>query len=334
MRKFLIVLWVALFAIGAAYGSQPLRVIVETDMGNDIDDAIAMDLVYKGIDEGAFKLLGVSCHKKSATVAEYVDILNTWYGYPKTAVAVSATPVGNGELPDYTATVVELTDNDKPVFARTKSAADVQESVDFYRRTLAKQPDHSVAIISLGFGTNLAALLASPADRFSKLTGRELVARKVKVLSIMAGSFGPKIRAEFNVVNDIRAMRRVFEEWPTEVVMSPFELGRAVRYPADVMTYAFGWAPYHPVVYAYTHFMKMPYNRPLWDPTSVVWLTHPELFTVSDAGRISVDSDGYTSFESVPDGKHRVLSVNDSQAHDLLCYIVNETLRHPARLQK
>lgn len=46
-----------------------------------------------------------------------------------------------------------------------------------YRRTLAAQPDRSVAISSIGIHTNLAALLQSDPDTHSPLNGHNLVVR-------------------------------------------------------------------------------------------------------------------------------------------------------------
>ena len=60
----------------------PLSVIMETDIGNDIDDALAMDMLYKYIDAGKINLLAVNINKEGIYPSEYVDILNTWYGYP------------------------------------------------------------------------------------------------------------------------------------------------------------------------------------------------------------------------------------------------------------
>lgn len=331
MRNFFVTL-LALLSVAMLSGAKPMRVIVETDMGNDIDDALAMDLVYKGVDDGLFRLLGVSNHKQSPTASEYIDILNTWYGYPKTPVAKASMPVANTELKDYTTVVCEMRAEDgMPLFKRTKTDAEIMESVEFYRKTLSAQPDGSVVIISLGFGTNLARLLESPADKYSKLDGRALVARKVRLLSIMAGSFGPKIRAEFNVINDVAAMQTVFDLWPTEVVMSPFELGKMIRYPASVVTSRFGRTASHPVIDGYKRFLKMPYNRPCWDLTSVAYLVDPDMFTVSKPGTITVDDKGYTSFKEEPTGRHRVMSVNDAQAQQVLDYIVNTTTRTPKR---
>ena len=62
-------------------------VIFETDMGNDIDDALALDLLYKGMDAGHIRLIGVSLNKRSSTSFEFIDLMNTWYGYPDIPIA-------------------------------------------------------------------------------------------------------------------------------------------------------------------------------------------------------------------------------------------------------
>ena len=64
----------------AAPAPEPIRLIVETDMGNDIDDALAFDLIYKAMDDGRVDLLAIGNHKLSPTATDYIDILNTWYG--------------------------------------------------------------------------------------------------------------------------------------------------------------------------------------------------------------------------------------------------------------
>ena len=76
--------------------------------------------------------------------------------------------------------------NGKPLFARSRRP-NYEEAVAMYRRLLSKQEDGSVVIVSVGFSTTVAALLKSGPDRYSPLTGRELVARKVKFFSVMGG---------------------------------------------------------------------------------------------------------------------------------------------------
>ena len=84
-------------------------------------------------------------------------------------------------------------------FSFSRSITDydsIPSAVALYRRLLSGQPDGSVTIVSTGFFTNLAALLDSEADEFSPLSGRELIARKVRQVSAMAGNVSPLRKIE------------------------------------------------------------------------------------------------------------------------------------------
>lgn len=314
---------------------EPIRLIVETDMGNDIDDALAFDLIYKAMDAGRVELLAVGNHKLSPTATDYIDLLNTWYGYPSIPLAASLTPVFNDHAADYTVPVCRMTAPDgSPAFARSKRPTEIENPVTLYRRILAAHPDRSVTVLSLGFATELAKLLESPPDSLSPLTGRELVARKVKLLSIMAGSYGEKQRAEYNVVNDIPAMRKLFAEWDSPIVQNPFEPGKQILYPGSAIEHRFGWTQIHPVVEGYRNYHPMPYDRPTWDLLSVVYLLRPESFTPSKPGRITVDSAGFTRFTPDPSGRHVWLSVTAEQAEALRDYIVETTTRPPKHFRR
>lgn len=306
-----------------AQAVEPVPVIVETDLGNDIDDALALDLVYQAVCDGKIDLKMVSVHKKSPTACAYADIQNRWYGYPEVCVAQARTPVDNHQARDYTVPVVE-----SGTFPGSGHYADgtFPDAVTRYRRLLSYSEDRSVVIISLGFATTLAQLLDTPPDEYSTFNGRELVSRKVKYLSIMAGSYGPKQRAEFNVVNDIPAMQKLFDQWPTPIYQNPFELGKMVLYPASAVEPQEG----HPVFDAYKAYQRMPYDRPSWDILSVAWVLHPELFGVGEDVTVSVDEKGFNHVR--PGGKHHILSLTQQQADSLKAYVVAETTRGPRYL--
>src|SRR5437763_7346566 len=200
----------------------PTPIIFETDMGNDVDDALALDMLYKYQDSGLIKLIAISTNKNSKYSARYIDILNTWYGYPDIPVGeVIGGANSQGDSHDYAQTVYEYT----PAFKRSKDS--FPESISLYRKVLANQPDHSVIIISTGFSTNLARLLQSKGDTYSPLDGKALIAKKVKLLSMMAGDFEGEKIVEYNVKLDVPAAKEVFEQFPTKVVTSPYELGNA-----------------------------------------------------------------------------------------------------------
>jgi hypothetical protein len=59
------------------------------------------------------------------------------------------------------------------------------EAISLLRETLASEPDGSVVMIEVGYQTNLANLLDSAGDSISPLNGHDLVAKKVRLLSVM-----------------------------------------------------------------------------------------------------------------------------------------------------
>lgn len=284
MKKKLTIL-TAVVCLLAASCTTPVKLIFETDMGNDIDDAVALAMIHRYIDDGAADLLSIGINKEDARAAEFVDIMDTWYGHP-----------------------------------------DIPDAVEMYRKVLASQKDGSVSIASVGFSTNLARLLLTGADEYSPLTGSELVRAKVKELVVMAGNFTENARPEYNVLIDIPSAKVILEDWPGRVVISPFELGSGVRYPATSIENDFGQAP-HPLADAYKAYDNMPYNRQMWDPTAVVYAVEGgSMFTVSEPGTVTVDESGVTHFTVSADGDRIVLSVNDAQAKALADHIVNLTV--------
>ena len=288
-------------------------------MGNDIDDALALAMALRAVDNGQAELLAVGCHKNCPTAAAFTDAVCTYYGHPEVSVAMSSTPVQ--EFSDY----VDYTACEKDF---VKTAAGYPEPVALYRKILAAQPDHSVTFVSLGFGTTLAQLLESAPDEYSPMNGVDLVARKTVGLSVMAGSYGEKKRAEYNVVNDIPAMQKVFAQWPTAIWQNPFEIGKQTMYPGALIEQNLGYYEPNPVVEAYKLYQQMPYDRPSWDILSVLYTIHPELFTSSVAGTVTVDDEGYTFFTPDENGKHRVLSATLDQPQALMKAEQDMTLRY------
>ena len=310
----------------------PQTLILETDMGNDIDDALALALCYKGTNDGKINLALVSNHKASETASAFIDMMNTRYGYPDVPVAKCTTPVVN-KTRDYTEPVVRQEEVSYPVSGHYDGS--YPDPVVEYRRILSSSPNRSVVVVSLGFGTALAQLLESGPDEFSRLSGRDLVKKKVKYLSIMAGSYGPeddipvggvrdtlfdatKKSVEYNVRNDIPAMQKVFAEWPSPIYQNPFQLGIKVLYPGEAI-----WTRPGVLADSYRAYKPECYDRPSWDVLSVAFVLRPDLFTVSDPVTVSVDEKGYTNV--VPGGNHRILTLTRDQIAALTEYETVET---------
>lgn len=296
-----------------------VKLIFDTDMGNDVDDALALALIHALETRGECELLAVTVTKGHPLAAAFVDAINRFYERGDIPVGL----VRGGVTPDV-GKFIQL--------ANTKDAEDLRypnrfptgetipDAVEVLRGTLANEPDDSVVIIQVGFSTNLAHLLESLSDAHSSLNGRELVAQKVKQLYVMAGHFEQldnqqESIKEYNVVEDIPSAQKLIEDWPTPIIFSGFEIGRDIEYPADSIEQDYGYVTHHPVAEAYRLYMPPPHNRPTWDLTPVLQAVRPTrgYFGFSPPGLVSVDNEGVTYFKEKEHGLHRYFTVTPEQ---------------------
>lgn len=302
----------------ATSAAEPVRIIFDTDMGNDVDDALALGMLHALESRGQVKLLAVTLTKDHPQAAPFCDAVNTFYGRPEIPLGV----VKNGKTPEPSKFLVLADQKDGNAYRyphRLLDGKQAPDAVTVLRQTLAAQPDGSVVIVQVGFSTNLARLLASPADEASPLTGKDLVAKKVRLLSLMAGAFTPigkdQRYKEYNVVMDIPAAQQVARDWPTPFVWSGFEIGIAVPYPAVSIERDYSYVKHHPLAEAYRLYEPPPHNRPTWDLTSVLYAAFPDrgYFGVSGAGTVTVEEDGFTTFTASETGRHRYLTLTNDQ---------------------
>ena len=275
----------------------PVPVIFDTDIGNDVDDCLALAILHAFQSRGEARLIAVTITKENVWAARLASAINTYYGRPEIPIGV----VKDGKTPDVGYLKKAL---DAGHYKYTDNAKD---AVEVLRAALQKEADGSVVIVQVGFSTNLAHLLEAPG-------GKELAAKKVKRLVMMAGDFEGK-GPEYNVVTDVPSAQKVAREWPTPIVWSGFEVGRTIKYPATSIERDFGPVGAHPVADAYRVYMKMPYDRETWDLTAAFYGVRPGdgYFTASPDGVVDVDAKGFTKFTPKTGGKHRILSVNDAQ---------------------
>ncbi|MDP2997698.1 MAG: nucleoside hydrolase [Bryobacterales bacterium] len=319
---------------GLTAAAEPVPVIFDTDMGNDIDDALALAVLHALESRGEAKILGVTITKDNRWAAPYVDLVNTFYGRGGIPVGM----VRDGKTPKDSRMIQVPAERTRPDGApvyprRIQSSSQASEAVSVLRRLLGGQPDVSVVLVQVGFSTNLARLLDSKPDQASPLTGRDLVAKKARLLSVMAGNFADG-KSEFNVREDVPAARKVFDEWPTPIVASGFEIGQALRFPARSIENDFAYVKDHPVAEGYRNYMKMPYDRETWDLTSALYAVRPDrdYFSLSPPGKISALEKGGTKFEPGPGGRHRYLILKDTQKARTLEALVLLASQPPQRL--
>jgi inosine-uridine nucleoside N-ribohydrolase len=286
---------------------RPVPLIFDTDIGNDCDDAMALAVIHALQNRGACRVLAVTLTNPDPLAGRFVDAINTFYGRGDIPLGVNpAAPVAKMSS-RYLKVALEYPHDFDPVKAPTALA--------LLRKTLAAAEDGSVVLVQVGFFTNLSQLLDSPADEFSPLLGRELIKRKVRLLSLMAGAFSPvrgqNYLLEFNVKYDIPAAGKVAREWPTPAVWSGAEIGEAVLFPAKVVDQDFAYVPKHPIYDSYQLFRATPHERPCYDLTSVLQAVWPDrnYFDLSPPGQVEVLPDGFTKFVPGKDGRDHYLSV-------------------------
>ena len=295
-------------ALAGLAAAQPVPVVFDTDMGNDVDDALALGLLHALESRGECRLIAVTVTKDNPWSAPYVDLVNTFYGRAHIPVGMVKGGVTPEDSPMIRVPATRRRPDGTLVYPRRlTTGADAPDAVGLLRRVLAQEKDGSVVIVQVGFSTNLAHLLDSASDL-------ELVRRKVKLLSVMAGNFAQP-KPEFNVQKDTASAGKLFDQWPTPIVASGFEIGAALLFPAASIERDFAYSPDHPVAEAYRNYMRMPYDRPTWDLTAALYAVRPKAgyFSLSAPGKIASDDAGRTRFQPDTAGRHRYLILTEAQ---------------------
>jgi pyrimidine-specific ribonucleoside hydrolase len=279
---------------------KPLPVIFDTDMGPDYDDVGAITILHAFADSGRATILATMASNKYEGVAAVINLFNTYFHRPEIPIGVPrTTAVNQKDKQHWTDSILS---NYPHAITRNDQAED---AVTLYRKVLARQADHSVVIITVGFLTNLQGLLKSGPDHFSPLDGRELVRKKVKELVSMAGKFPQGW--EFNVFSDSTASRYVFEHWPTKVLLSGFEIG--VKIKCGLPLAGNPKIQHSPVKDVFRISIPLAaedsLGRSSWDETAVlIAIAGYQPWYKTEPGVMHVAPNGSDSWEDSPSGRH------------------------------
>ncbi len=283
--------------------AEPVPMIFDTDITGDVDDVLALAMIHTLADRNACELLAVTISKENELAAPFTDAVNTFYGRPEIPIGV------NPNAPYRESKYLGLVNKkDRGQFRYPHDigvSKDPENAIDLLRKTLAAAEDHSVAIIQVGLAINLAELLTTSGDHYSPLSGPDLVRKKVKLLSVMAGAFETISNSnrylEANVRNHVPSMQQLAAEWPDEVpvIWSGFKIGIMAPYPRESIAQDFDYLPHHIVKEAYLLHSGPHHDRPTWDLTSVLYAVYPDrdYFSFSTPGRVTVEDDGFTRFD-------------------------------------
>ena len=279
----------------------PKKIMLDTDIGPDCDDAAALALVNLYANRGLCDVLCVTHCTSSPYGVGAIRAVNRWYGhdYPVGTMKRKGFLVG----PEYARYSKTLSEGEPP------ERREAEDAVPLMRDILSAQPDHSVHMIGIGPMRNIADLLDADAD---------LVNRKCESFTLMAGAFpspsysGELPDVEWNIAMDVDAAQTVFAAWRGKLTLCGFECG--IRVPCGAAM-ADRLPPEHPVKTAYQLY-NQGRDRPSWDLLTVRHVCVPGAYGTkeSEPGRIVLGPDGSTSFIPDASGRFHIVRITGDPA--------------------
>ncbi|QDH81308.1 nucleoside hydrolase [Echinicola soli] len=279
--------------------TEPIPVILDTDISGDYDDVGAMAVLHALADKGEIRILATVASNQSPLVAPTIEVINTYFGRPDLPIGA---PKISGTTRD--SRNIHWPDTLMANFPHTiQSNDDVPGAVQVYRSVLNSQPDTSVTIITVGYLTNMKNLLQSPPDSISSLAGKELIRKKVKTWVAMAGDF--EDGREANVRKDSAASHYAISNWPTPVVFSGFEIGNDIVTGLELVKSG----ERTPITIPYRiGISSRPIDRkgrPSWDQTAVLAAGRGfDPYFSTRRGKFTATADGLSSWKDDPEGPH------------------------------
>lgn len=271
------------------------KIILDTDMGVDCDDAVALALLLNKHRNKECELISVTTSSTregaTATVKAICDYYETYV------------PIGTMALPALDCDKINT--YAKEVKQKYNLQDSTVDAVKLLREKIEKSTD-KVVFIAIGPLVNVRRFLESQADEISNKTGLELAKEKISALYIMGGSFienyeliGMKreeLFPEWNILQDVKSAQIVANTFPCETYFVPWEAG------FDVFTnIGKGDNPVWHSMREHARYLgvdEVGYKRHSWDPVTCLLATEncSEYFAFSNLGKVTVSDDGYTTF--------------------------------------
>ncbi len=284
--------------------SAKVKIIFDTDMGPDYDDIGAIALLHAFANQGKIEILATVSSDAHKDIPATIEVYNKYFKRGDIPVGQTYSPLA----PNFTAANnwnEQIIKKFEPALLNKK----YESSVSIYRKVLAEQPDNSVTIVTVGFMTNISELLQSKADKYSNLTGMELLEKKVRNWVAMAGGF-PQGR-EFNIHKDAESGVYAFEHFPKPILFSGFEIGDKIKTGGKIAEQKLESSPvsvgYQINLASYAK--EAVKARSSWDQTAVlIAAENPEkYFYLSGPGTMKTEKDGSNYWEPSAQGKHKFI---------------------------
>ena len=290
------------------------RLILDTDMGADCDDAVALALLLQKMRRGECEVLCVTAATTRRGAVAAIAAICSGYSYPDIPVGKMAPPPLACDKEDSFAEAV----------AKLYGKEDVgTDAVSLMRKTL-EEAEEKVILAEIGPLTNVARLLRSPPDRYSDKTGAELVRRKAEALFVMGGSFSENYKlwgregqsplCEWNIAQDVVSARFVAENIPVPICFVPFEAGAEVYAEIRETENQPLWDCAREFARKYGLSCKGTFSRPCWDPVTCLCAVSDvrKYYRFSEFGKVAISKEGITTFSAEKGGNARIVLLREN----------------------
>lgn len=297
MTRYVFLLLLTLLLPAAGFAQQ--RVILDTDIDSDVDDAGTLAMLYNLHDRDVINLLGIIVTSDDPFAPTCVSALNAWYGKKDLPLGFLE---GQDSLKNHSRYTRQLSEEYPHTLPTWKEAATATET---YRKLLAGSPDNSVIILTIGHLSSLQKLLQSSADSLSALDGKALVAAKVQKWYCMGGEFPEGKEANFSRP-DPASTPYCLNNWKKEVIFCGWEIGRPVVTGDTAFKHKLPVG--HPVSRAYELYNNFA-GRASWDQVTAFLLTDQasRYFDIDYKGTCAVAPDGSNRWISGKEGKQGIV---------------------------
>lgn len=274
------------------------KVILDVDMCTDVDDVCAVRIATAFDDEGIIDLKGIAYSVTAENNLEAMRGFLLYEGKPDVLIGRSAVDNAPHHSP-YWLLMCEYSDGNVNAY----------DAVSMYRKILAES-DTPVDIITTGYVTNIEYLLKSGPDKYSGLTGVELVKEKGGQLYIVGGVYPEGFDNNFWFARaSKKAIDYVHKNWPYPILFFTSEIGGKLNCGAQLQAID---KENNDLVSRSLIAFGTESGRHAWDPFGV-WAGGLALGEATKLGikRINIAIDietGENRFTDSPDGKHFVIS--------------------------
>jgi len=277
-----------------------VKIIFDTDIGGDCDDAGALAMLHSLCNLGEAELVAVTACYASPYVAGCIDAINTYFKR-KVPVGINYESKTQSEGVYAKALCTEFKNDYSPEDYLNGNGA--EDSLVLLRKILAESEDNSITFVITGTMSTAARLVKSEPDDISPLSGVELIKKKIKRTYAMGGRFFETwpmpiiieshyvVTKEWNIKGDIDSAKIMCDMWPGELVFSSYEIG---LWCVSMRRYVDTAKKENPARRAYELHPRGRWGRESWDHTAMLAAVRPqyEYYHLHPWGKVSVDDEG------------------------------------------